>query len=46
MRLVVIDEIAGPYLLRVGIQPADPIPGPLRISILVLALQIMLCTNG
>lgn len=35
MRLVVIDEIAGPYLLRVGIQPADPIPGPLRVSILV-----------
>ncbi len=35
MRLVVIDEIAGPFMVRVGIRPADPIPGPLRVSILV-----------
>ena len=39
MRLVVIDEIADPYLLRVGIRPVDPILGPLRVSILVLALR-------
>lgn len=39
IRLVVIDEIAGPYLLRAGIQPADSIPGPLRVSIMVRDLQ-------
>ena len=36
VRLVVIDEVAGPYLLRVGILPADPIAGPLHVSILLL----------
>ena len=36
VRLVVVDEVAGPYLLRVGILPADPILGPLHVSILVL----------
>ena len=35
MRLVVIDEVAGPYLLRVGILPADPIAGPLHVSTLI-----------
>ena len=36
VRLVVIDEVAGPYLLRVGVLPADPIVGPLHLSILIL----------
>lgn len=36
VRLVVIDEVAGPYQLRVGILPADPILGPLHVSILIL----------
>ena len=36
VRLVVIDEVAGPYLLRVGILPADPISGPLHVSIRIL----------
>ena len=36
VRLVVIDEVAGPYLLRVGILPADPIAGPLHVSIRVV----------
>ena len=35
VRLVVIDEEAGPYLLRVGILPADPIAGPLHVSALI-----------
>ena len=35
VRLVVIDEVAGPYLLRVGILPADPIAGPLHVSTLI-----------
>ena len=36
VRLVVIDEVAGPYLIRVGVLPADPIVGPLHVSILLL----------
>ena len=36
VRLVVLDEIAGPYQLRVGILPAEPIAGPLHVSILIL----------
>ena len=36
VRLVVIDEVAGPYLLRVGVLPGDPIAGPLHVSILIL----------
>ena len=36
VRLVVLDEIAGPYQLRVGILPAEPIAGPLHVSILLL----------
>ena len=36
VRLVVIDEVAGPYQLRVGILPAEPIAGPLHVSILIL----------
>ena len=39
VRLVVLDEIAGPYQLRVGILPADPIAGPLHVSILLLDAQ-------
>ena len=39
VRLVVIDEVAGPYLLRVGILPADPIAGHLHFSILILDAQ-------
>ena len=39
VRLVVIDEVAGPYQLRVGILPADPILGPLHLSILILEAQ-------
>ena len=39
VRLVVIDEVAGPYLLRVGILPADPIAGPLHVSIRLLDSQ-------
>ena len=35
VRLVVIDEVAGPYLLRVGVLPGDPTLGPLHVSILV-----------
>ena len=35
VRLVVIDEVVGPYLLRVGILPADPIAGPLHVSTLI-----------
>ena len=36
VRLVVIDEVAGPYLLRVGVLPGDPSVGPLHVSILIL----------
>ena len=36
VRLVVIDEVAGPYQLRVGILPADPIAGSLHVSIRIL----------
>ena len=39
VRLVVIDEVAGPYLLRVGILPADPILGPLHVSTLIQDAQ-------
>ena len=39
VRLVVNDEVAGPYLLRVGVLPADPIAGPLHLSILILDAQ-------
>ena len=39
VRMVVIDEVAGPYLLRVGVLPADPIAGPLHLSILILDAQ-------
>ena len=35
MRLVTIDELVGPYLLRVAIQPANPIVGLLHVSIVV-----------
>ena len=35
VRLVVIDEVAGPYLLRVGVLPGDPTLGPLHLSILI-----------
>ncbi len=35
VRLVVIDEVAGPYLLRVGVLPADPTVGPLHVSTLI-----------
>ena len=35
VRLVVTDETAGPYLLRVGILPSDPSLGPLHVSILL-----------
>lgn len=36
VKLVVIDEVAGPFLLRVGVLPGDPIAGPLHVSILLL----------
>ena len=39
VRLVVIDEVAGPYLLRVGVLPGDPTAGPLHVSILILDSQ-------
>ncbi len=39
VRLVVTDEVAGPYLLRAGILPADPIVGPLHVSILILTAE-------
>ena len=35
VRLVVIDEMAGPFLLRVGVLPGDPIIGPLHVSTLI-----------
>ena len=35
VKLVVIDEVAGPYLLRVGVLPGDPTLGPLHLSILI-----------
>lgn len=35
VRLVVIDEEAGPYKLRVGVLPGDPIVGPLHVSTLI-----------
>jgi hypothetical protein len=35
VRLVVIDEVAGPYLLRVGVLPGEPTLGPLHVSILI-----------
>ena len=35
VRLVVIDEVAGPFLLRVGVLPGDPIIGPLHVSTLI-----------
>ena len=35
VRLVVIDEVAGPYLLRVGVLPGDPTIGPLHVSTLI-----------
>ncbi len=39
VRLVVIDQTAGPFLLRVGILPADPALGPLHLSILIQDAQ-------
>ena len=39
VRLVVIDETAGPYLLRVGVLPATPTVGPLHLSILLLEAE-------
>ena len=39
VRLVVIDEVAGPYLLRVGVLPGDPTLGPLHVSILIQDAQ-------
>ncbi len=39
VRLVVVDEVAGPFLLRVGILPADPILGPLHVSVLIQDAQ-------
>ena len=35
VKLVVIDEVAGPYQLRVGVLPGDPTLGPLHVSILI-----------
>ena len=35
VRLVVSDEVAGPYLLRVGVLPGDPTLGPLHVSIVI-----------
>ena len=35
VRLVVIDEVAGPFLLRVGVLPGDPTIGPLHVSALI-----------
>ncbi len=35
VKLVVIDEVAGPYLLRVGVLPGEPTLGPLHVSILI-----------
>ena len=35
VRLVVIDEVAGPFLLRVGVLPGDPSIGPLHVSTLI-----------
>ncbi len=35
VRLVVVDEVAGPYLLRVGVLPGAPTLGPLHVSILI-----------
>ena len=35
VRLVVIDEVVGPYLLRVGVLPGDPTIGPLHVSTLI-----------
>ncbi len=35
VRLVVIDEEAGPFLLRVGVLPGDPTIGPLHVSTLI-----------
>ena len=35
VKLVVIDEVAGPYLLRVGVLPGDPTIGPLHVSVLI-----------
>ena len=35
VKLVVIDEVAGPFLLRVGVLPGDPTLGPLHVSILI-----------
>ena len=35
MRLVTIDELVGPYLLRMALQPANAIGGLLHVSILV-----------
>ena len=35
VRLVVIDEVSGPYLLRVGVLPGDPTIGPLHVSTLI-----------
>ena len=39
VKLVVIDEVAGPYLLRVGVLPAEPIAGPLHVSLLLLTAE-------
>ena len=39
VKLVVIDEVAGPFLLRVGVLPGDPIAGPLHVSILLLHVE-------
>ena len=39
VRLVVIDEVAGPYLLRVGVLPGDLTIGPLHVSTLIQDAQ-------
>ncbi len=37
--VVVVDEVAGPSLLRVGVLPGDPTLGPLHVSILIQDAQ-------
>lgn len=39
VRLVVIDETAGPYLVRVGVLPGAPTLGPLHLSIRLLEAE-------
>ena len=39
VRLVVIDEVAGPYQLRVGVLPGNPIAGPLHLSIRIVEAE-------